>query len=97
MGWIIGLAVIAVLGGFIAAALLVGAGLREGGKQRKNAPALLDEKFDGQRGTTTWTVQIGSLTEAEVIEGAAERGYRMTGSTQRGRSGPTTLAFERIA
>lgn len=94
MGWVIGIALLAVVGGIIAAMALVGAGLREGEKQRKNAPALLDDKFDGQATTATWTITLGSLTEAEVIEGAAERGYRMTNSTQSG-SGPTTLVFER--
>lgn len=94
MGWVIVLLLFAVIGGVVIAFALLGSALREGDRAKKNAPALLDATFAGDP-VVTYTVTLASLDQETVIKGAAERGYRMTGSTQQGQSGPTTLVFER--
>lgn len=64
-------------------------------RQKTEAPALLDAAFDGR---PTATFSLSSLrsypTKEDVIQGAAERGYRFAGSSDEKYG--STMVFEKI-
>lgn len=66
-------------------------------KQKKaeaNAPALLDQAFDG-RDTVTVSVNMTTMKYDTVIVGAKERGYKLLSQADN-QYGPHTLIFEKV-
>ena len=98
MEWVI-LGVLIGLGGLVAVFFLGLGGVAKASsdktrRENENAPELLDKAFDG-RDVATWRFTGGGgLTQEQVIEGAAERGYRMTGSAPDGKY-MTVVTFEK--
>lgn len=102
MGFLIGLVVVVIFGGVIvyAVAGLAGGGLffwleRSRAKAEENAPAILDEAFDGSQ-DVVFKVNMETPSFETVVLGAKKRGYRLASQTNDTESGVAkTLIFER--
>lgn len=92
---VIGVVLIPILGG------LLGGGIffwtdRLQKKAEANAPALLDEAFDGAE-DVVFKINLESLKYETVVLGAKRRGYRLASETDDSSSGSAkTLIFERV-
>lgn len=93
---VLALIVGAVLAGWLGFALFVG-GERSRAKAEENAPAILDEAFDG-RADVVFKVNMETPSFETVMLGAKERGYRLESQTNDTANGAAkTLIFERVA
>lgn len=81
------------LAGWLAIALIVSSS-RAQKKALADAPAILDEAFDG-RDDVIFKVNMMSLPFEDVVLGAKSRGYRLT-SQSKDTEHSQTLIFERV-
>ena len=101
MEFIIGLVIILVLGALLLPILgaWLGFGLflsteKKSKQLATELPARMDALFDGRPVVTHTLTMAEEPLQGKIIEGAGERGYRLTNTTQSGR-GPVTLIFEK--
>ncbi|MGO2360654.1 MAG: hypothetical protein ACTH6N_05935 [Brachybacterium tyrofermentans] len=82
------------LAGWLAIALIIGTS-RAQKKALANAPAILDEAFDGQD-DVVFKINMESLPFEDVVLGAKKRGYKLA-SQSKDTEHSQTLIFERAA
>lgn len=96
MELLLGLVVLAILGvmafGFFGL-MFAGASLRAESKAKANAPATLDVAFDGRRRVIYKINGFAGLKFDDVVTGAEDRGYRLTGDSGADQFGNRTLIF----
>lgn len=63
-------------------------------KAEANAPALLDDLFNGEE-TVSVTLNFTTMKFDTVVVGAKERGYRLIGQASN-QYGPSSAVFEKI-
>lgn len=93
MELLIGLVALVLVALVVFTLVLLGASGRATAKAKANAPALLDEAFDGRPRATYKINGLAGLDYEDVITGAEDRGYRLTNDSGADRYGNRTMIF----
>lgn len=94
MDLLLGTLCIGLVGGLVLAVFFVSSAGKKQKQKQADAPAILDALFDGSP-VVTYSSGFASLTAAEVIKGALERGYELVSQGAANSYGMQDLVFKK--